>query len=467
MVEIKKEKKEGVSFKRRLAFASGAFPDVYSYQAFTFLVFTFYFTIVGINVFLISIGFAIWSVWNAFNDPLLGNLSDRTHTKWGRRIPWLMVSIVPLGIIMILLFTPPLFFGISGEIPNFIYFLIIIIVFEFFYTMFSINQTSLFPEQFIDRDARAKVNNIKQILIVVALVFAFILPTLFIPDLTDKTYLQNYVTFGVITCVLVIIVGLIFLKWGAREKEEFKDDYKDQPGIFSSIKICVKNENFRWMAFSLIMVWFVFGMIPTILPLYGKYVLGINDSIYIALMLALTFISATIFITVWRFVVIKLGPRKTWIIALSIWILTLIPLFFISDVMSGLIVFFLMGIGFASGFYLRDLTWADIIDEDELKTGMRREGSYYGANALFMRFSTILIFLAISLVFSNIGWAVYAPEKVTPEVIFGLRLLMVVFPIIALAIAIFGFYMYPLHGEKLSDVKEQLAKLHAEKKSKV
>lgn len=467
MVEIKKEKTESVSLKHSLAFASGSFPDVYSYQAFTFLVFTFYFTIVGINVVFISIGFAIWSVWNAFNDPLLGNLSDRTHTKWGRRIPWLMVSIVPLGIIMILLFTPPMFFGISGEIPNFIYFLIIIIVFEFFYTMFSINQTSLFPEQFIDKDARAKVNNLKQIMIVVALVFAFILPTLFIPDLTDKMYLQNYVTFGIITCILVIFVGLIFLKWGAREKEEFKDDYKNQPGIFSSIKVCVKNDSFRWTAFSLIMVWFVFGMIPTILPLYGKYVLGIDDSIYIALMLALTFISATIFITVWRFVVIKLGPRKTWIIALSIWILTLIPLFFISDVMSGLIVFFLLGIGFASGFYLRDLTWADIIDEDELKTGMRREGSYFGANALFMRLSTILIFLAISLVFSNIGWAVYAPEKVTPEVIFGLRLLMVVFPIIALAIAIFGFYMYPLHGERLSDVKEQLAKLHAEKKSKV
>ena len=192
-----------------------------------------------------------------------------------------------------------------------------------------------------------------------------------------------------------------------------------------------------------------------------------NDTNNIALMLALTFISAMIFITVWRFVVIKLGPRKTWILALSIWIITLIPLFFISDVIGGFIVFFLVGIGFASGFYLRDLTWADIIDEDELNTGMRREGSYYGANALFMRFSTILVFLAISLVFSNIGWAVYAPEKVTPEVIFGLRLLMVVFPIIALAIAIFGFYMYPLHGKRLSDVKEQLAKLHDEKKSKV
>ena len=79
----------------------------------------------------------------------------------------------------------------------------------------------------------------------------------------------------------------------------------------------------------------------------------------------------------------------------------------------------------------------------------------------------ILIFLAISLVFTNIGWAVYAPEKVTPEVIFGLQLLMVIFPVIALGIAIFGFYMYPLHGERLTKVKEAQQKLHAEKKSKL
>ena len=72
-----------------------------------------------------------------------------------------------------------------------------------------------------------------------------------------------------------------------------------------------------------------------------------------------------------------------------------------------------------------------------------------------------------SIIFTSTGWAVYAPEKVTPEVIFGLKLLMIVFPVIALGIAIFGFYMYPLHGERLRKVKEALQKLHAEKKSKL
>ncbi|MFW9899178.1 MAG: MFS transporter [Candidatus Thorarchaeota archaeon] len=466
MSENEKNIEGDFSLKTSLAFSSAAISDVIAYQSFTFLIFTFYYTIVGINVILISIGFAIWSIWNALNDPILGALSDRTHTRWGRRIPWIIASIIPLGIIMILLFTPPISFGINDEMTNFIYFLVIIIIFELFYTMFSINQTSLFPEVFIDKDERAKVNNVKQIFIIIALIFAFILPTFFIPDLTERRYLPNYLFFGIVACVIIIFTGLIFLKWGAREKEEFKEDYKDMPGFINSVKICVENECFRWPALSLIMVWFVFGMLPTIIPLYGKFVLGVENSLYIALMLALAFISATIFINIWRVVAQKIGPRKTWMYSMLVWILTFIPLMFISDPISGMICFFLLGIGLAGALYLRDLMWADVIDEDETRTGVRREAAYYGVNALFMRFSTVLIFLAISLVFTTTGWGEYTP---TPgaDVIFGLRVLIAIFPIIALGIAIFGFYMYPLDGERLRKVKEAQRKLHEEKKSKI
>jgi GPH family glycoside/pentoside/hexuronide:cation symporter len=457
---------EEFSNKHALAFSCASLADVITYQSFTFLIFTFYFTIVRINVVLISLGFAIWSVWNAINDPLLGGLSDRTHSKWGRRIPWIMVSIIPLGLMMILLYTPPISFGIEDEMSNFLYFIIIIIVFELFYTMFSINQTALFPEVFIDEKERAKANSFRQIFIIFALIVAFILPTLFIPDLTDRQYLANYWTFGIVSCIIVIIFGLIFLKWGARERLEFKEDYKSMPSLFTSFKICVKNENFRWTAFSLIFIWFVFGMLPTILPLYGKFVLGIENSLFIAMLLAIAFISAVIFIIIWQKVVIKVGPRKTWIYSMTVWAIVMIPLLFISDMIWGFIVFFLVGSGLAGALFLRDITWADIIDEDELNTGVRREAAYYGMNALFMRFSTILIFFAISLVFTSTGWAVYSPDTVTPRVIFGLRLLMGVFPIIALLVAVFGFYKYPLDAEKLKDVKEALQKLHAEKKSK-
>jgi GPH family glycoside/pentoside/hexuronide:cation symporter len=333
--------------------------------------------------------------------------------------------------------------------------------------MFSINQTSLFPEIFITEEERAKANSFRQIFIVFALIVVFILPTLFIPDLTDRQYTANYWVFGIFASIIVIIFGLIFLKWGARERTEFKDDYKNMPSLIESYKICVKSKSFRWMVFSSVMVWFVFGMLPTIIPLYGKFVLGVENSLYIALMLAGAFISSVIFIIIWQKVVVKVGPRKTWIYSMIAWIITFIPLLFVTGVVWGIIIFIFMGSGLAGALFLRDITWADIMDEDEVNTGLRREAAYYGMNALFMRLSTILIFLAISLVFTSTGWAVFTPEKVTPDVIFGLKLLMVVFPVIALVIAIFGFYKYPLDAEKLKDVKKALQKLHAEKKSRV
>ncbi|MBD3256463.1 MAG: MFS transporter [Candidatus Lokiarchaeota archaeon] len=465
--EKKTNHDDSYSSKHALAFSSAQISDIIAYQSFSFLIFTFYFTVVRVNVTLITIGFVIWSVWNAINDPLLGALSDRTHSKWGRRIPWIAASTIPLSVVMILLFTPPIVLGLTDQIVNFVYFLIIIIIFELFYTMFSINQTSLFPEVFIDIKDRAKANNIKQIFGIIGLIVAFVLPSLFIPDLTQQQYLNNYIIFGVVLCILILIGAIIFLKWGAKERVEFKEDYKNAPQFFTSVKMCVKNECFRWTALSLIMVWFVFGMLPTIIPLYGKFVLGIDNSIFISLMLALAFISAAIFVNLWKTVVVRIGARRTWMLSVLAWIACLIPLMFISDMIWGFIIFFFMGLGFAGSLFLRDITWGDIIDEDEIKTGIRREAAYYGVNALFMRFSTILIFLAINLVFTSTGWAVYAPDKVTPSVIFGLRLLMVVFPVIALSIALIGFYKFPLDGERLQEVKKAQKTLNEEKKSRI
>ena len=81
---------EKQSTKTTLAYGCAMFADNTAYQFFAVLVFVFYFAIMGLNIWFFFIGFTIWSIWNGINDPLMGNLSDKTNSKWGRRKPWII-----------------------------------------------------------------------------------------------------------------------------------------------------------------------------------------------------------------------------------------------------------------------------------------------------------------------------------------------------------------------------------------
>ncbi len=464
-------KNEEHSIKGAASYATGQIADQAAYQSFTFLVFTFYFAVVQLNITLITIGFIIWAVWNSFNDPMLGYLSDRTHTKFGRRMPYIMIAIIPLGVVLFLLFTPPLPIGIANQLGNFVYFLIIIIIFEFFYTMYSLNATSLFPETFISRKERTMANNVRQVFLILGLIVAFILPSFFIDDYSNPsvTTLGQYQIFGIVLAIIVIVVGGIFIKFTPREKVEFKEDYKKAPGFFTSIKLCIKSKSFMWYIPAEIANWFVYGILPTLVPLYAKAVLGMTDTTMISLLLGATFLASAIFITViWKPIVRKIGNRKAWMISMTTWIFTLLPLMFLGPNMElvAIIVFFFIGLGLSGSLYIIDLVVSDIIDEDEVNTGTRREAGYYGVNAFFLRLAIIVVFISIGPVFIIADWEVFT-LPVSSAVEMGLRTLMFVYPAVALIIGILAIYKYPLDGEKLIEVRKQVQSLHKEKKNKI
>ena len=474
MNEKKKENVESFSFKKAASYSTGQIADQAAYQTFTFLVFTFYFAVVQLSITLITIGFIIWAVWNSFNDPMLGYLSDRTHTRFGRRLPYIMIALIPLGLIMFFLFTPPFSIGEANQIGNFIYFMIIIILFEFFYTMFSLNATSLFPETFISEEERIKANNVRQSFLIVGLMVAFILPGLFIGDYTPSTSaektkaLGEFQMFGIVVAIFIIVIGGVFIIFTPREKREFKEDYKQAPGFSNSIKMCLKSKSFMWYIPAEIANWFVYGILPTLVPLYAKAVLGMEEAIMVSMLLGLTFISSVIFITfLWKPIVRKLGNRKAWMISMTTWIVTLFPLMFLGPnmVLIAMIVFFFIGLGLSGSLYIIDLIVSDIVDEDEVNTGIRREAGYYGVNAFFLRLAIIVVFLSIGPMFIIADWEVFG--SITPEVQLGLRILMFGYPAVALIIAILSIYKYPLYGERLKQVKEKLKEIHEQKKSKI
>jgi GPH family glycoside/pentoside/hexuronide:cation symporter len=125
-----------------------------------------------------------------------------------------------------------------------------------------------------------------------------------------------------------------------------------------------------------------------------------------------------------------------------------------------------MGFGFAGIMFGRDVVMSAIIDYDEVDTGIRREGAYYGVNALIIRLSTVAVALSLAIVFPTVGWATYDPASVTALTLFGIRILMCVFPAVAIAIALLLFTRFPIDQQKYSTIKEKLEELHSEKLKK-
>ncbi len=448
---------------KKAIFALSAFPDQLTYQAFTVLVFTFYFAVVGINIFLMWMAFVAWGVWNAFNDPMLGALSDRTKQKGklGKRKFYLVISIVPLCLMMIFLFTVPV------QI-EFIYFVIIIFLFEFVYTIFDVNVNALFPEQFPNEKERASVNIYIKTFTLFAVIIASVVPTLIISPMVPLTdspaevarIKSMYINAGIFLAVITFILGLPFLLRGIEEKEESEENFLKRPAFFESLKFTLKNKTFVKFTIANTMIWYCFSVLLTAFPLYAVFVLGIEgDSFLIGIILMIALLSGALFIPIHRKIGAKIGMRNGMMLGLGVWIVTLLPLAFLSkgDAVLAMICFGASGFGLAAALFYIDVLHADVIDQDSLKFGVKRSASYYGINALIHRISTILSITTIALVFTGAGWAGYDPNPGV-DVIIGLRLLMFLFPALALAIAIIFWKSYELHGDTLDKMRAELAK---------
>lgn len=469
MSKIKREPYEH-STGRKIAFGLGSMTDQMTHQAFQLLVFVFYYAVVGVDVFVLLGAFIIFSIWDSINDPLLGPISDRTKTRFGRRRFWVLISILPLALITLLLFTPPY----STDILNAAYMIVIIMLFDLIYTMFSSNQLALFPEMFKTERERSHANLWKNLLTIIGVILGTVLPTIIISpmvpteDVSANIISVMYRNTGYLLAALIIIFGFLFYKFGMKEDPLKLTKPQNIPPIWKSLKMTLKNKTFLIFIFANLFNWFVFKLLTAIIPLYAVYVLGLDQkSIMLSLLLLIAFLTAAGLFPLMKKLGLKIGMRNAFMVTELIWVLALIPFGFLDNHPGlALIVMFFNGIGLSGAMYYVDIIIASIIDEDEVKNGCRREGSYYGVNALINRYSTILVFVSIAIVLSTQGWQYYlvgASAGAVEEFIFGLKLLMVVFNIVGILIVILLLKLFPLHGERWRKVQEQVAAIREKK----
>ena len=427
---------------KKLAYSLGAIATALSYQTFSTYIIFFYVDRMKLPVGLAGIAMLIYAGWNAINDPLVGYLSDITRSRFGRRIPYLAAAAVPVGIVFFLLWVPP-FSRVDQEFLLFLYFLLMICLFDGLYSLVVINWTALFPEMFPGLRERAQVNAYRQSFVMIGLLIGVSLPPLI--------YSQwGWGRMGALFGGLITLVLLIAL-WGSRENKQ----YSAVPALplGQALRATFNNRSFITFALANLFVQFAFTIILATIPFFAKYVLNAGP-LETTQILATAFLVAIPMIFIWKRITLRFGAKYCFMAAMASMIVFLFPLFYANSLGNVLWIACLIGSGLAGFLFLADIILADIIDEDEIKTGTRREGMFFGVAAFINRFAIVLEAFCMSTVFILSGYTPYIFTQ-TQSFQGGLRLLIAGLPMIALTLAFAIMIWYPLAGKRLAEIHER------------
>ncbi len=247
---------------KHLSYAMGNFANTIAYQVFGNRIQFYYVDILGLNAATAGILWTIYGLWNAVNDPLMGQLSDRTRSKFGRRVPYVAFGAIPLGLSFFFLWTPP---GKSAWLLA-AYFLIVLFIFDTLYSLTFIAYNSLFPEVAPNVRDRVDLSTVREILGTIALLLSYILA----PILAGSV---GYVWMG---AIMGALVGIGYLISMLGIKEAPIDDKEVQLGMRESLKIVLSSLPFRWFLGANIAKEYIWLALGAMLPFWRKYVLSIQ-----------------------------------------------------------------------------------------------------------------------------------------------------------------------------------------------
>jgi GPH family glycoside/pentoside/hexuronide:cation symporter len=199
-------------------------------------------------------------------------------------------------------------------------------------------------------------------------------------------------------------------------------------------------------------------------PFYTKYALNADQN-QTSILLGALFVMAIPFAYVWGRITSNLGPQKAMTRASLFYGAGLIPFFFARTFLQGVLICLFLSFGLAGIMVLLDVFIADVADEDEVKTGSRREGMYFGVNGFMIRLGISINAVIMGRVLNITGYD--ANLAVQPaSAVMGLRALMSFIPACAVALALVVLRYYPLDGSRLAEVKTKVAAMHLEKSAK-
>ena len=462
-----------IQVKEKVFYASGAVANGVKTDAFTFFLLFFYSNVIGLSPGLASLAIFIALMVDAFTDPLMGVISDRTRHKFGRRHPYFLLGMIPMGLSYFMLFSIQTSWELSQQYL-FVWMLTFTMLTRLGMTIFEVPHRSLGSEMSRSYTERTSIFATRELFGWMGGLFnAFLAYTIFFKDTPDympgtknpEPWIYYGMTGATIMCISVLVTYFGTLKY--RETYEVEIAAFNLRLILNQIFIALKNKSFLIFFFGYLFIAVSWGM-GSSLQIYMNTYFWEFKSIMLASYLGI-YVLSTISAFLLVPALVKVIEKRT-ILLLAIMFAALIPpipiFLFINGFLpaSGTWDLFYATIPFvyigntclSSSAIIRESMLGDISDEVQLDSKIGQQGLMFASSSLIGKLNTGLGILMAGIALEFISFPQGMDVTPSAENIFNLA--MVQGPLVAILMFI-PFGIFSMYGIDRYRHQEILAKL--------
>ena len=336
-------------------------------------------------------------VVEAFADPFIGFWSDRTRSRWGRRIPFVLAATPPWALLSFLVFTPP---GDAGTATTALYFFVVSEIFFFCASLSGGPYEALLPEIAPTSGERVTVQSFKVYLGVLGGAIG----------LVGSDLLKD--AFGFRTMALCIAVFALACRYAGIAGVWRRAARPTAPAVISfreAMRVTFSNRSFLLFLPTFVLFQIGFTMLIGVLPYYHDAILGDGTWLKVRVLAAIAIVSAVVTVPLFGALARRTSKRQAYRVAM-LGAAATFPLIALAGLVPGIpveaqimVAVALAGIPVGGNYLFPATLTADIIDEDSGQTGLRREATYYGAQNFVEKLASSLapLFLILLLLFGD------------------------------------------------------------------
>ncbi|MDJ0578260.1 MAG: MFS transporter [Xenococcaceae cyanobacterium MO_234.B1] len=448
--------REKLSGKTQISYGVGELAGAIPGNIQVFFLLFFLTNIAGLNPTQAGMILLLGKAWDALNDPLIGWLSDRTRSTLGRRYPWMIYGGVPLGLGFCLQW---LVLPTTNQWVMFAYYTTMALLFYTAFTAVLLPFNALAAELTSGYNERTSLISFKSGFSIGGSIFSLIVAQVIFKLVSSPS--KQYFCLGLIGGGLATLAVYVSI-WGTYRHYQLVQTQKSQierpppAKMGQQLKIALSNRPFLYLMGIYLGSWLGVQVTAAILPYFVINWMKLPEYHFTQMALAVQG-TALSMMFIWTALSRRVGKKAIYSMGIPMTIVASVGLFMLQPGQIGWMYFWavMAGIGIATAYLVPWSMLPDVVDLDELKTGQRREGIYYGCMVQLQKFS---VAMALFLVGKILDWAGFistvggqTPPIQPDSALWAIRLIIGPVTILSLVVGLILSYFYPIsravHGE--------------------